>query len=420
MITQPASDDNSVIVLGAGIVGLCVAYNLAKAGFGVTVIDPHPPASQCSAGNAGAISSRAVAPLAMPGLLKSVPGMLLDPTGPLYIPRSYILSVAPWLVRFIAASRPERVSQIAEGLNALHDGAVELHRQLAQEVGCVQRIRTNGQLHLYPDRQALDKDRQSWALKQSYGLAIEEVDRAGILELEPQIGEAYNVGLFLPDQAWVSEPRQYALCIAEAARARGVTFIRAAAEQIGRQGVDWRVDCAGMSLAARHIVLAAGAWSGSFLRAFGVKVPLESQRGYHVQLHGSDAPINRQVVLADRKVFISPLESGLRIAGTVEFGGFSRPPSEGRAQLLLQHAQAGIPALQTPTSADTWMGHRPCLPDSLPVIGPVPSLRGMWCAFGHGHLGVTGSARTGQWLAAAIRGAMNDDTLKPYALARFA
>jgi D-amino-acid dehydrogenase len=167
-------------------------------------------------------------------------------------------------------------------------------------------------------------------------------------------------------------------------------------------------------------VLAAGAWSGRLLGALGVKVPLESQRGYHVQLHGDDAPISRQVVLADRKVFVSPLESGLRIAGTVEFGGFSRPPSEKRAQLLLEHAQAGIPALRRPAQADTWMGHRPCLPDSLPVIGAVPSLRGMWCAFGHGHLGVTGSARTGQWLAEAIRGDMHHDRLKPYEVARFA
>ncbi|MBN3766173.1 FAD-dependent oxidoreductase [Burkholderia sp. Ac-20365] len=420
MVARAASEENRVIVLGAGIVGLCVAYSLAKAGLDVTVIDPQPPASQCSAGNAGAISSRAVAPLAMPGLLKSVPGMLLDPTGPLYIPRSYILSVAPWLFRFIAASRPERVNQIAQGLNALHEDAVALHQQLAQEVGCRERIRTNGQLHLYPDRQALDKDRRSWALKASYGLVIEEVDRAGILALEPHIGDAYNVGLFLPDQAWVSEPRQYALCIAEAARARGVQFIQAAAEHIGRQGLDWRIDCAGTSLTARHIVLAAGAWSGRLLGALGVKVPLESQRGYHVQLHGDDAPISRQVVLADRKVFVSPLESGLRIAGTVEFGGFSRPPSEKRAQLLLEHAQAGIPALRRPAQADTWMGHRPCLPDSLPVIGAVPSLRGMWCAFGHGHLGVTGSARTGQWLAEAIRGDMHHDRLKPYEVARFA
>ena len=410
----------SVVVIGAGIVGLCVAYSVSKAGFAVTVVDPNPVASQCSAGNSGAISSSAVAPLAMPGLLKTVPSMLLDPTGPLYVPASYILSVAPWLARFIAAARPERVRQIAEGLNALHDGAVKFHQELAAEVGCYERIRTTGQLHLYPDDEALDKDRGSWALKEAYGLVSEKLDRAGIVELEPAIGPSYRTGLFLPDQAWVSEPREYARCIATAARERGVRFVEASVDAIRRAGDDWRIEAGNAALSARYVVLAAGAWSAHLLGAFGIRVPLESQRGYHVQLRTPGVNVSRQVVLANRKVFITPMEHGLRVAGTVEFGGLDRPPSEARARLLLDHAIAGLPTLDKTGQPTTWMGHRPCLPDSLPVIGPVPSLQGLWCAFGHGHLGVTGSAQTGRLIADALRGRLGLSKLKPFDIARFA
>ncbi|MBU9652766.1 FAD-dependent oxidoreductase [Burkholderia multivorans] len=409
-----------VVVVGAGIVGLCVAYEVRKAGFEVTVIDPNPVASQCSSGNAGAISSRAVAPLAMPGLMKTVPSMLLDPSSPLYIPANYILSAAPWLMKFIASAKPERVREIAAGLNLLHDGAVKHHQALAEEVGCRDRVRATGQLYLYVDDNALAKDQGSWALKKSYGLIAEELDRRGIESLEPEVSARYQRGLFLPDQGWVSEPLEYARCIETAARSRGVRFIEASVERITRDGGMACVQMQGQQLRASHVVLAAGAWSSKLLSSsFDISVPLESQRGYHVQMKLPGVSLSRQVVLADRKVFVTPMEKGLRFAGTVEFGGLEREPNPRRAMILAKHALEALPALSPDAPLETWMGHRPCFPDSLPAIGPVPYQPGIWCAFGHGHLGLTGSAKTGKLIAGLLKGRIKKDLVSPFAVERF-
>lgn len=410
-----------VVVVGAGIVGLCVAYEVSKADFDVIVIDPNPVASQCSSGNAGAISSRAVAPLAMPGLMKTVPSMLLDPSSPLYIPANYILSAAPWLMKFIASAKPERVREIAAGLNSLHDGAVKYHQALAEEVGCRDRVRATGQLHLYVDDNALAKDQCTWALKKSYGLIAEKLDREGIEALEPEVSERYQTGLFLPDQGWVSEPLEYARCIETAARSRGVKFIEASVERITRDAGMACVQMQGQQVRAQHVVLAAGAWSSKLLSSsFDVSVPLESQRGYHVQMEHAGVNLSRQVVLADRKVFVTPMEKGLRFAGTVEFGGLIREPNARRAQMLARHAREALPTLSPDALLTTWMGHRPCFPDSLPAIGPVPYQPGIWCAFGHGHLGLTGSARTGSLVAGLLRGQIRKELVNPFAVERFA
>ncbi|MEN3294272.1 MAG: D-amino-acid dehydrogenase, partial [Burkholderiales bacterium] len=148
-------------------------------------------------------------------------------------------------------------------------------------------------------------------------------------------------------------------------------------------------------------------------------VPLESQRGYHMHVTNPGISISRPVVLADRKVFMAPMETGLRIAGTVEFGGLSMPLTERRATMLGEYAKEGLPELQLGAKPSIWMGHRPCMPDSLPVLGPVPQHAGLWCAFGHGHLGVTGSVNTGRLIAGAFRGEVDMDRFKAFSISRF-
>lgn len=405
--------------MGAGIVGLCIALRLRQAGHAVTLVDRGPPAGECSSGNAGAISSRSIVPLAMPGLLKTVPGMLLDPTGPLYLPATYLLQAMPWLVRFVAAARPERVARIAKALDTLLHDAVPLHQRLAEEVGCPQRLHVSGQMHLYPTQAAREKDRQSWAIKEAYGLQFETLDGAAIRALEPAVGERYQTGVFLPHEAWLSEPHQYALAVATAARAIGVTFVQQGVESMARAGAGWSVRTTGGTFDAAHVVLAAGAWSARLLKPLGIHVPLETQRGYHLDVQSPGFTLQRQVVLVDRKVFITPMEHGLRIAGTVEFGGLERGANDERANLLIEHASQGLPTLDRTSPRTPWMGHRPCLPDSMPVIGPVPSLPGLWCAFGHGHLGLTGSAPTAEWIVEGISGRLDAARLAPFAVTRF-
>jgi len=408
-----------VIIIGAGIVGLCAAYHLIQTGVRVTLIDPSEPGAECSSGNAGSLASGAVAPLAMPGVLKQASSMLLDSNGPLYVPASYLLQVAPWMARFIAASRPTRVAEIARSLHALIGDAVSQHKVLAAKAGCSDLIVETGQLHLYPNQTSLEKDASGWALKQQYGLNALPIRRDDIQSLEPAVSPTYQLGYYLADQPWLKEPQRYATHIADYLRGCGVRFILDRVHNLSRSAQGWSVQGQAADYFAPRIVLAAGAWSAQLLRPLGVKVPLETQRGYHLRFQKGGVELQRVVVLADRKVFLTPMQSGLRAAGTVEFGGLKRLPNSSRARLLAGHAKAGLPDLDISDPIE-WMGHRPCLPDSLPVIGEVPLQAGLWCAFGHGHLGLTGSAGTGSLLAQAMAGSAHANTLlAPFSVSRF-
>ncbi|MDT4827187.1 Glycine oxidase [compost metagenome] len=345
--------------------------------------------------------------------------MFLDPTGPLYIPASYLLHVAPWMARFVAASRPSRVAEIAHALHSLIGNAVQEHKNLAATAGCQELISETGQLHVYSSPQALEKDTAGWALKRQYGLDPIKIGRTDIQQLEPSIAAQYQLGYYLPDQPWVKDPYLYSLRITEYLEKNGVTFVKDRVQRFERKKAGWLVKGEQRDYEAAGIVLAAGAWSAKLLSSLGVKVPLETQRGYHLRYPQAAGLIQRIVVLADRKVFMTPMQNGLRAAGTVEFGGLQRLPSSARARLLGRHAKAALPDLDTNNPIE-WMGHRPCLPDSLPVIGELPCFPGLWCAFGHGHLGLTGAAGTGRLLAEAMTGSEHAKaTLSPFCASRF-
>ncbi|MBL8383643.1 MAG: FAD-dependent oxidoreductase [Burkholderiales bacterium] len=407
-----------VLVIGAGIVGLGVAHALSRSGRTVVVADANAPGSGASAGNAGAISSGSVAPLALPGVLKSARKMLLDPESPLHVPLAYLPQASPWLWRFVRAAGIERVNGIAAALAGLLRGSLAAHQRIAAEVGCAERIVAGGQLHCYPDQAALARDAFSWALKRAHGQKTEEVAGAAIRDLEPAVAARYTRALFLPDEAWVDGPQEYARAIAAALAARGARFVGAGVDALARRGDDWEARTAAGTLTARQVVLAAGAWSGRLLAPLGIRVPLETQRGYHVELGAPGIRLRRQVVLADRKVFVTPMGAALRAAGTVEFGGLERPMTEARARLIGRHLRAGLDGLAAGEER-LWMGHRPCMPDSMPVIGPASGAPGLFCAFGHGHLGLTGAARTGELLARLLGGG-DAPELAPFSIARFA
>lgn len=411
---------HEVAVVGAGVVGLCVAHELSRAGKRVVLIDPEPPGSQCSSGNSGALSAGSVAPLAMPRVVRSSLPLLADPNGPLFVPPAYWLQAAPWLWRFVRASQPQRVQQIALALHGLLHDAVGLHVQLARRIRAEHLIRHNGQLHLYPNEAAMSADRGGWALKAQHGLKMEQVDAAAIHTLEPAVRhDRYTAGYFLPDEGSVVSPLAYSQAIAAALAARGVAFERAHVDALKAGSGEWALRCAGRELHAKHVVVCAGAWSSRLLRTVGLTVPLQSQRGYHLQYPGLRDTLNRVVVLADRKVFINPMQDGLRIGGTVEIDSLERPMREQRARRLADHLQAGLHLPAKTGPAKSWMGHRPCLPDSMPVLGAVPHLTGLWCAFGHGHLGLTGAAKTARWLMQSMVEGRAPKEMAPFSISRF-
>lgn len=409
-----------IAVIGAGIVGANVAYALAARGEKVVLIDRCEPGAECSSGNSAAISHGSVVPLAMPGSIFSAPKMLLDPDGPLRIAPSYFLHALPWLLRFAASARPARVDEVANTLHWLNRGIVEAHQALARDIGSPELVAHKGHLYLYPSESAVAGDAAGWRIRERFGIAVERLDAQGIAAAEPAVNTSrYPVGLMLPGNAMVTNPQRYTLRIVEAFVARGGRVLRdeiRGLESDGHGG--WALRGAQAAHAAARVVIAAGIWSRALLAGLGIRVPLESQRGYHAQFDGSASLITRTVVLADRKAFVAPLETGMRIAGTVEIAGLERPPNMHRARLLARYAREAFKGLDA-REPGLWMGHRPCFPDYLPAIGESVLRPGLWVAIGHGHLGVTHSVVTGRLIADAMIGGIRPPELAAVSLERF-
>jgi glycine/D-amino acid oxidase-like deaminating enzyme len=410
---------DAVVVIGAGIVGVCTAWHLMRRGANVLLIDRDEPGLGCSYGNAGAVSFGSVAPLAMPGVMRDALRMLLDQAAPLRIPLRYLPKAAPWLWRFVRAARPDEVQRIARTLSTLLANSMEKHGEMLREIGASEIIRRTGQLYLYPDEKWLRKDTLSWALRRDHGLRVERLGRGDILALEPEVGPDYTIGLFTPDQGMSINPYRQVTAIASDFARRGGRLVRdrVVAIEVEADRVQ-TVRGENASYPADHVVVCAGAWSTQLLAGLGYAIPLESQRGYHVTIDSPGIAVTRTVVAADRKVFLTPMESGLRVAGTVEFGGLERAPNRKRAEFLVSDLARVFPRAKIPADWSFWMGHRPCLPDSLPVMGPSRH-RGLWLNFGHGHLGLTMSATSGDILARAICGEPSNIDLAPFSFGRF-
>jgi len=395
---MPKAGSPRIAIIGAGIVGCSIALELRKRGADVTLIDRDAPGQGCSRGNSGAISPGSVAPLAMPGVLASVPGMLLDNQSPLYLPLRYLISALPWLLQFIASARTSRVKLAADQLFALHHGAIEAHESMTRELGVPELFLRAGHLHLYPDENALAKDATGWRMRNEYGFATQKLDRSDIEALEPGVATRYQVGMFMHDHATILNPLRYVQAMADAFMTRGGSLMTMSVSSLVPHENGWKLQGQGGEFVCDHVIVAAGAWSRQLLSPLGVALSLESQRGYHLQFEGGQGVVSRTVILADRKVFVTPMEQGLRFGGTVEIAGLKAPPDPRRTAVLARIVRETFSGLDNLTP-QTWMGHRPCMPDSVPVVGPVSEHNGLWLAVGHGHLGLTDSLNTAKRMA---------------------
>jgi D-amino-acid dehydrogenase len=408
-----------IVVVGGGIAGVTCALALQKRGLHVTIVDEGMAERRCSFGNAGSLSPGSVAPLAMPGILGQVPGMLLDSHAPLHIRTNYILQVAPWLWQFVRSASPARVEQISHSLNALLGTSIELYTKLLAEVGAQDLIRRRGQLQLYTDEKGFKKDQAVWALRRARGVAVEDITADDIRQLEPAVSARYKYGVYLPNEGMITDPARLVDRLTEAFLRNGgaVVHAKAAGFDIGENSP--RALLTNQSpVTGDAFVVAAGAWSNELSSGIGDKVPLQTQRGYHVTLRNPGIELNRPVVAADRKYFVTPMDMGLRVAGTVEFDSLESPPNFDRAQALMDCIPELLPDLKIDQQS-RWMGHRPCMPDSLPVIDRSTSFANVYYAFGNGHLGLTGAPMTAELIAALVTGSKPGIDVSPFRVSRF-
>ena len=408
-----------VLIAGAGFVGLSTALYLQREGARVTVLDPNGPGEGASKGNAAVLAVDSVLPVAMPGVLREVPGMLMDPLGPLAIRWAYLPRIAPWLIRFVAASRRSRVEEIAAALRPLLAAAVEAYLPLLEAAGASDILRRTGWLSLYETDESFREAQYGMELQRRLGVVLEVLRAEEIRQAEPSLAPIYRHAVLSPENAHVLDPYRLAQRLAKTVTREGGT--------IERRAITGFEFAAGRPVAARTaegsvpfdaVVIAAGAWSRPLARALGQDVPLDTERGYHITLPSPGVMPRRPVYSGDHSFAVTPLEIGLRLAGTVELGGLKAPPNYERAEKLLIHGRRMFPGLES-NGASRWMGFRPSMPDSLPVIGKVPSANNAVLAFGHGHLGLTLGAITGK-LAAAL--ALSRPTIldvTPYRAERF-
>ena len=412
-------EPGSVTIVGAGIVGIATASWLIRRGVPVTVIDRDEPGSGCSFGNAGGICPGSCVPLAMPGMLKKVPGWLLDPEGPLFVRLAYLPRALPWLLRFVRAGDMAAVERIADALRALHAPTVERYRELTAWASCADLLVERGQLFLYESDAEREGDAFGWSLRQRRGVALEVLDGDELRQLEPAVAPFFATAVYLPEQAQCLNPHRLVQALAARFVADGGRIERGRIDALvggGRRVTHLR--CGANDIPVETLVIAAGAWSGRLLKTAGIAVPLEAERGYHVTVAEPEVMPRIQSTWCRRKFVATPQETGLRFAGTDEFAGLDAPPDERRAMVLLRHGKRMIPDLGD-TRHTTWMGHRPGTPDSLPVIGRDPRFSNLLHAFGHGHTGLMGASVTGHLIAQIVVGEAPSIDLAPYRIDRF-
>ncbi len=419
MAPDGQGEGRQVAVIGAGIVGVCSALCLQRDGFQVTLIEREGPGAGASFGNGAMIGEESVVPVATPGILGKVPGMLVDPLGPLALRWSYLPRLAPWLLRFVAASRRDRVEEISIALMHLLDGAITSYEGLLELAGAWEMFRRSGWLAVFETERGLADFRPQLDLQGRRGVRFDVLGAGEVRQLEPALAPLFARGVYYPDVGYTVNSQRLVQVLAEAFQRLGgaLEIAEVRGFEIGQAGPCAVVTDQG-TLPCEAVVVAAGAWSKRLAAQLGSRPPLDTERGYHVQFPEPGVLPRLPVYSTERAFVASPLEIGLRVAGTVELGGLEAAPNWDRAEVLLGHARRWFPGLKT-GGMTRWMGFRPSMPDSLPVIGRSPRFANAVFAFGHGHCGMMLGARTGEIVAALLADRDPGLDMSPYRVERF-
>jgi glycine/D-amino acid oxidase-like deaminating enzyme len=419
LTSSSSSTSADIVVIGAGIIGLACALRLQHYGLKVALVDRDEPGRGASFGNAGHIASEQIYPLASPQVVRSALSMLMDAEGALRIPPQYLFRIAPWLARFLWASRPSAYVRGVAALSALQTTAAADLTDLLRDANAAQLLRMDGHLVIVERESSLVSAKREIDDLAKHGVHADWLDADQVREIAPDITTLMQGAYHYRGTGHVEDP--FAVCNAlfAAFTQVGGQFTRGEIKRVTQSPEGFTAHGAGgVSINAKRVLLAAGAWSAPLAAQLGYAVPLDTERGYHITLPQTKPAFNIPIASYERKVIMTPMSCGLRMTGTVEFGGLRLPPDERRFELLRKHMQALLPSADLST-ATTWMGFRPSLPDHLPVLGRAPDGREIYFAFGHQHLGVTLAGVTARMIAAAVGGRDKIESPSDFAVDRF-
>lgn len=420
------SHTDHVVIIGAGIIGATSAYQCLNAGLRVTLVEPDRPGDEQAAsfGNAGWLSSHSVLPPAAPGAWKNVPKWLSDPLGPLAIRWKYFPRALPWLARYLnAASNYTKIAHTAVALRSLLAGAPALHQEMAEQAGVSHLIVRTGLLHAYLSRSEFIQDSKAWDIRRKEGITWQELDASALAALEPDLDRRYTFGVLVPETGSCRNPGAYTAALIAHAQQRGAQLIRSRASGFRIENGHLKAVMTDQGeVLCDKAVIAIGARSKDLARLAGDHVCIESERGYHAVVLAPEAGPRIPTMFADRKVIVTSMEQGLRVAGQVEIAEKDDIPDWRRAEILRKHLVAIYPNLPVDLPTERikiWMGRRPSTPDGLPCIGLASGCRDIIHAYGHGHVGLVGSARTGRLVAQLATDTAPEINLAPFSPQRF-
>jgi D-amino-acid dehydrogenase len=409
-------ETTEIAVIGAGVIGLTIALELAEQGREVTLLDPGQPGMGASYGNAGTIAGYATRPVGTPEVLRHLPALVFSRTSPLAIRHRALPGLTPWLLRFLRQSLPAPTARNSRALAALLSDAGPLWDDLALRVQGAGILQRRGCLYLYESPEAFTAARPELEQRQALGVELGLIGPDPLADLEPNLPRTLGGAAHFTGATFLDDPGRMMQRIAATvlAQARHIT---ARVDRLTRGPDGVVLHGPGLHMHARRVVIAAGAHSRALAAQAGDRVPLDTERGYHVEWDMPEPLLNRPACPTARGFYFCPMAGRLRVAGTVELGGLTLPPSPHRIAKLVEGARAFFPDLGAPDRE--WMGFRPSIPDSLPVIGPSRDGAEVIHAYGHGHLGVTLAPITARIVAALVDGHATGLDLRPYLPTRF-
>ena len=403
-------------IIGAGIQGVCNALFLQKKGFDVIIFDKDEPGCGASYGNAGHFSPYASVPLNRPDVLTDVPAMLLSSNGPLALKWNYVPKMIPWFLKFIRNCTKERMMHTATYMHQILDLALPAYEELFNEVDLEGLVVDNGIMYIW-NNQNISSRNLEIKIRDELGVKQKLLNPKEIHDLEPNIKPIYDGGVFYEYAKHTTNPKKVLLKLFDLFIQKGGNFLKHDIKNLNFDEDKPVIRTETQRFIFDKVIIACGAFSKKFTKDLYENIPLDTERGYHIHYKGYQHLISRPVVFSNRGFGMTPMEQGLRVVGTVEFGGLENPPSKGRIKNLINNAKFMLNDL--PEHEDEWLGFRPSLPDFLPVIGPSKNYKNVFYSFGHHHLGWTLGAISGKIISKMISEEKTNLNLEPYSSLRF-
>ena len=404
-------------IVGAGIQGISNALFLQKKGFSVTIFDRDEPGSPAASyGNAGHFSPYASVPINRPDVLTDVPAMLLSSTGPLALKWNYVPKMIPWFLQFIKNCTTKRMMHTAKNMHQILDLALPAYDELFDDIELGGLVEKKGILYIWND-QSLKSRELEIKVRNELGVDQQVVTPKEIHDLEPNIKPIYHGGVYYQHGRHARNPKKILLKLYDLFLKKGGKFLKMNIKDINFNDEKPVIKAETQSFLFDKIVIACGSFSKKLTDNLDEKIPLDTERGYHVHFKDCDHLLSRPVIFQNRGFGITPMEQGLRVVGTVEFGGLDNPLSKSRVKNLINNAKYMMGDL--PEHEDEWLGFRPTLPDYLPVIGPSKKYKNVFYCFGHHHLGWTLGPISGKIISGMIAEENTNLDLKPYSSLRF-